>query len=146
MSDLDALVLEEIKKLALDPASLDVLVEESAGEAPPDLEAFRERLGNVEKQITRLLNLYQTGIVGLEEIQDRLSVLKEERKAAQNCLDEAEAEDSGKMSKGEAAAALASLSGIIEAGDSDGLFALVHSLIEKVVVLNGNVTIYWAFC
>ena len=50
------------------------------------------------------------------------------------------------MSKGEAAAALASLSGIIEAGDSDGLFALVHSLIEKVVVLNGNVTIYWAFC
>jgi site-specific DNA recombinase len=146
VSDLDALVLEEIKKLALDPASLDVLVEESAGEAPPDLEAFRERLGNVEKQITRLLNLYQTGIVGLEEIQDRLSVLKEERKAAQNCLDEAEAEDSGKMSKGEAAAALASLSGIIEAGDSDGLFALVHSLIEKVVVLNGNVTIYWAFC
>ena len=146
VSDLDALVLEEIKKLALDPAALDALVEENAGEAPPDLGAFRERLGNVEKQITRLLNLYQTGIVGLEEIQDRLSALKEERKAAQKCLEEAEAEDSGKMSKGEAAAALASLSGIIEAGDGDGLYALVHSLIEKVVVLNGNVTIYWAFC
>lgn len=146
VSDLDALVLEEIKKLSLDPAALDALVEESAGEAPPDLEAFRERLENVEKQITRLLNLYQTGIVGLEEIQDRLSSLKEERKAAENCLNEAEAENSGKMSKGEAAAALASLSGIIEAGDSDGLYALVHSLIEKVVVLNGDVTIYWAFC
>ena len=146
VSDLDALVLEEIKKLALDPASLDALAEESAGETPPDLGAFRERLGNVEKQITRLLNLYQNGVVELEEIQDRLSALKEERKAAQNCLDEAEAENSGKMSKGEAAAVLASLSGIIEAGDSDGLYALVHSLIEKVVILNGDVTIYWAFC
>lgn len=146
VSDLDALVLGEIKKLALDPAALDALVEEKDGEAPPDLGAFRERLENVEKQITRLLNLYQTGIVGLEEIQDRLSTLKEERKAAQEYLEEAEAENSGKMAKAEAAAALASLSDIIEAGDSDGLFALVHSLIEKVVVLNGNVTIYWAFC
>ena len=61
MSDLDAMVLEEIKKLALDPASLDSLVEESAGEAPPDLDVFRERLASVEKQITRLLNLYQSG-------------------------------------------------------------------------------------
>ncbi len=146
VSDLDALVLEEIKKLALDPAALDALVEESAGEAPPDLEAFRERLGNVEKQITRLLNLYQTGIVGLEEIQDRLSALKEERKAAQKCLEEAEGENSGKMSKKEATDALASLAGVIEAGDADRLYSLVHSLIEKVVVLNGEITIYWAFC
>ena len=78
--------------------------------------------------------------------EDHLSALKDERKAAQNCLDEAEAENSGKMSKGEAAAVLASLSVIIEAGESDGLYALVHSLIEKVVILNGDVTIYWAFC
>lgn len=146
VSNLDTLVLQEIKKLALDPAALDALIEENAGEAPPDLGVFRERLGNVEKQITRLLNLYQNGVVELKEIQDRLSALKEERKAAQKCLEGAEAEDSGKMSKGEAAAALASLSGIIEAGDSDGLYALVHNLIEKVVILNGDVTIYWAFC
>jgi len=146
VSGLDALVMGEIKKLALDPAALDSLAEESNGEAPPDLDAFRDRLENVEKQITRLLNLYQAGIVGLVEIQNRLSGLKEEREAVQKSLDEVEAEDSGKMSKWEAAAALASLSGIIESGDSDGLYALVHSLIEKVVVLNGNVTIYWAFC
>lgn len=40
----------------------------------------------------------------------------------------------------------AALDAIIEAGDGAGLYNLVHSLIEKVVVLNGNITIYWAFC
>ncbi len=147
VADLDALVLGEIKKLALDPASLDALVEERSGApAAPNLDAFRERLANIEKQITRLLNLYQTGIVSLEEIQGRLAALKEERETAQNCLEEAEGESSGKMSKKEATDALASLAGVIEAGDSDRLYSLVHSLIEKVVVLNGEITIYWAFC
>lgn len=146
VSDLDALVLEEIKKLALDPAALDALVEENAGEAPPDLGAFRERLGNVEKQITRLLNLYQTGIVGLEEIQDRLAALKEEREAVQKRLDEAEKESTGKLSKEAAIASLASLGAVMESGDNSALYDLVHTLIEKVVYLNGDITIYWAFC
>jgi len=146
LAELDGMVLEEIKKLALEPAALDSLVEESAGEAAPDLPIFRERLETIEKQLTRLLNLYQTGIVGLEEIQDRLSALKEEREAVQKSLEEAEAESSGKLSKEAALASLASLDAIIESGDNFALYDLVHTLIEKVVYLNGDITIYWAFC
>jgi len=60
LAELDSLVLNEIKKLALDPAALDPLIKESAEENGPDLSVFQERLGTIEKQITRLLNLYQT--------------------------------------------------------------------------------------
>ena len=146
LAELDSLVLNEIKKLALDPAALDPLIKESAEENGPDLSVFQERLGTIEKQITRLLNLYQTGIVGLEEIQDRLSSLKEEREAVQKSIEEAEEANSGKLSKEAAAASLASLEAVIESGDNAALYDLVHTLIEKVVYLNGDITIYWAFC
>lgn len=146
LAELDDLVLNEIKKLALDPAALDPLIEESAGETGPDLSVFRERLGTIEKQLTRLLNLYQAGIVGLEEIQDRLSSLKEEREAVQKSIEEAEGESSGKLSKEEAIASLASLKAVIESGDNATLYDLIHTLIEKVVYLNGDITIHWAFC
>ncbi len=111
-----------------------------------DLETFEERLTNIEKQISRLLSLYQTGIVDIEEIQTRLSVLKEERNVLQNSLEEAEAENSKKMSKKEAKETLATLSNIIETENSKELYVLVHNIIDKIVVLNGNVTIYWSFC
>lgn len=146
LAELDGMVLEEIKKLALDPAALDSLIEESTEEAAPDLPIFRERMEAIEKQLTRLLNLYQSGILDLEEIQDRLSALKEEREAVQKSLNEAEAESSGKLSKEDAIASLASLDAIVESGDNAALYDLIHTLIEKVVYLNGDLTIYWAFC
>ncbi|MEY8518250.1 recombinase family protein [Lachnospiraceae bacterium 29-84] len=146
LGELDSLVLDEIKKLALDPAAIDPLIEESAGEAAPDLPVFQERMASVEKQITRLLNLYQNGVVELEEIQGRLSALKEERGAVQKRLDEAEKASAGKLPKEAALASLASLGAIIESGDKAALYDLVHTLIEKVVYLNGDITIYWAFC
>ena len=146
LAELDALVMDEVKKLALDPASLDPLIEESAVASAPDLPVFQERMASLEKQMTRLLNLYQSGIVELEEIQTRLSSLKEEREAVQKRLDEAGKESAGKLPKEEALASLASLGAIIKSGDHAALFDLVHTLIEKVVYLNGDITIYWAFC
>ena len=144
-SELDELVLGEIKKLALDPAAVDALIGEIKKETSPDAEGFGERLAEVEKQINRLLNLYQSGVMELPEINDRLSDLKEERGKLQELIEEAEAEASRKMSKPAALDALASLAGIVESGDNMALFDLVHTLIEKVVVLNGEVTIFWAF-
>lgn len=144
--ELDALVLEEIKKLSVDPAALDALIAEGREDSGPDLGAVQERLAETEKQINRLLTLYQSGIVELEEIQGRLADLKEAREAAQACLEEAEKESSGKLPKADALAALGSLAPVVDSGDAEALFSLVHALIRKVEVLNEEIKIYWAFC
>lgn len=144
--ELDALVLEEIKKLSVDPAALDALIAESLEGSAPDLEGIQERLAETEKQISRLLTLYQSGVVELEEVQGRLADLKEAREAAQACLEEAEKENSGKLPKADALASLASLDAVVSSGDAPALYALVHTLVNKVVVLNEEITIYWAFC
>lgn len=146
ISDLDALVLNEIKKLSLDPGTLDSLIEENQGSSGPDPEGFEERLAEVEKQITRIINLYQSGVVDLEEIQGRLSDLKSEREKLQENLEGLVEKTSGKLSKAAALEALDSLAAIINSGEADALYSLVHNLVRKVVVYNGDVTIHWAFC
>lgn len=117
-ADLDALVLGEIKKLALDPAGLDALIEENRESSGPDLAGVHERLAD----------------------------LKEAREAAQACLEDAEAADAGKMPKAAALAALDSLAPIVNSGDKEALYSLVHALVKKVEVLNEEISIFWAFC
>ena len=77
VSELDEMILEEIRKLHADPAAFDKLREEA--EEEDKAEPIAERLEEVEKQINRLLNLYQTGVVELEELQPRIADLKDER-------------------------------------------------------------------
>ena len=72
-------MLEEIRKLTLDPAALDSLIAQSKTEPEPAQELFADRMSELEKQAARLLNLYQAGVVEIEEIQERLGAIKEER-------------------------------------------------------------------
>lgn len=145
VSDLDALVLEEIKKLALDRSAFDNLAPE-AGADTDDAELYREHLDSIDRQMERLLNLYQAGVMELDEISERMSELKEQRAEVAEALETLQGEERNTLPKSEAWNMISSLSDIIEQGTPDELFSLVHTLIEKVEVLNGEITIHWAFC
>lgn len=144
IEELDAIILEEIKKLSLDPAALDELVAQSEAEPEPAQELFADRMAELEKQGSRLLNLYQTGVVELEEVQERLSAIKEERAKLQRTMEELE--PAAKLPKAAAADRLSSFAAIMESGDGEAIYNLVHSLIEKVVVYKKDITIHWKFC
>lgn len=144
VSDLDALILEEIGKLAADPAAFDALKNDP--EAPEEKAGpVSDRLGEIEKQINRLLNLYQTGVMDLEELQPRLADLKEERGRLSELLQGLEEETAGKLSKSAALEVASAFPAAVASGDPDELRALIRALIEKVVYNNGEMTIYWKF-
>ena len=145
VEELDALVVNEIKKLAVDRSYFDSMVERCRDEAPANLEALQERVAEVDKQIDRILNLYQTGLVNLEEISPRLGVLKEEKeKLQQNLLSLDSAEACGSLDA--TWEELQGFSAVVDSGNLEATQRLIHSLVDKIVVLNNNVTIYWAFC
>lgn len=144
-SDLDALVLEEIEKLSLDRSVFDNLAPEKNTDTE-DMELYQERLGSIDRQMERILNLYQAGVMELDEISERMSELKEQRAEAEEALLELQGEERGTLPKPEAWDMICSLSDITEHGTPDELFSLVHTLIEKIEVLNGEITIHWAFC
>ena len=41
---------------------------------------------------------------------------------------------------------LQGFSAVVDSGNLEATQRLLHSLVDKIVVLNNNVTIYWAFC
>lgn len=140
--DLDALILAEVGKLAADPSAFDSLKDEPEEDRA---EAVSDRQGEVEKQINRLLNLYQTGVVDLEELTPRLSDLKNERARLAARLEELEEETAGKLSKASAMEIAGAFPAAVATGDPDDLRALIRALIEKVTYDNGEMTIYWKF-
>lgn len=144
--ELDQIILEEIAKLSADPEAIDALMDANEkGGTEDKAEPLRERMKEVEKQITRLLNLYQAGVLELEEIQPRLSSLKEERASLAGYVEEIEAERPGRISKSKAIAISSAFPEAIARGSRAELSRLVRSLIDKVEVFNGEITIYWKF-
>ena len=143
VSELDEMILEEIRKLHADPAAFDKLREEA--EEEDKAEPIAERLEEVEKQINRLLNLYQTGVVELEELQPRIADLKDERLRLSDRLQSVKEKEGGKLSKASALEAAGAFPAAVASGDPEQLRALVRALIEKVVIDNGEVSIYWKF-
>ena len=144
VEELDAIVIEEIEKLSLDYEYFNSMVSELRATPPSEFQGYEERLEEIERQITRLLNLYQTGIMELSEIQERISDLKEEKEKIQAEMEKLETSSS--MPLEIAWENISSLSSVIEDGDSEELHKIIHTLVDKIVVLNNDVTIYWSFC
>ena len=143
--ELDAIVIEEIKKLSLDRSCFDSMVSNLREAPPEDLEGFQERMEEIERQTERLLNLYQTGLVSIEEIQARISDLNDERKKLEECIESAQPAVPC-LPIETAWESITSLPAVMESGNAEEVHRIIHSLIDKVVVLNSDVTIYWTFC
>ena len=144
VEELDAIVIEEIEKLSLDYEYFNSMVSELRDTPPGELQGYEERLEEIERQITRLLNLYQTGLMELSEIQERISDLKEEKEKIQAEMERLETSSSMPLEL--AWENISSLSSVIEDGDNEEIHKIIHTLVDKIVVLNNDVTIYWSFC
>lgn len=144
VEELDGIVIDEIMKLGVDRTYFDDMISEMADETPNDKEVYQERIAEIDKQMDRLLNLYQTGLIELSEIQGRLSGLQEEKSRLTAHLEAASA-PSG-MEKEYAWETIASLPKALECGNAEEVHKIIHNLIDKVVVLNYDITIYWSFC
>lgn len=142
--DLDELILNEIRKLALDQNAFHAAA--SAGpEQSEDTAILHERMASIDRQIDRLLNLYQNGILELDEISERINELKAQRNEVSDALDELQAQAHA-LSKSDAWDMIVSLDDVIDRGNKTELYTLVHALIDKIVVYKTDVTIYWSFC
>lgn len=145
VEDLDGLVIEEIKKLSLDRSAFDSMVDACADSGYSELPALQERVNEVEKQTDRLLNLYQSGLVSLEEISDRLGSLKEEKEKLRHSISALEAAEAGAAAEN-AWEEIKDFSVVLASGNMGAVQQLVHSLIDRIEVLNEDITIYWSFC
>ena len=145
VKQLDNMVIDEVRKLSLDKSYFESIAHEYSSKDPKDeVSAFQERLEEIEKQITRLLNLYQTGLVSLDDVGERIGSLKNEKERLQQNL--IKCNDVKTCSLDMTWDSIKDFSAVLDSGDMVAVQCLIHSLIDKIVVLNTDIEIYWSFC
>jgi site-specific DNA recombinase len=144
VEQMDNLIINEIEKISLDRTYFNSLLIESVPQHD-DLSSYRERIAEVDKQISRLLNLYQTGIIDMDEVVERVNPLKEEKNKLSSYIEEHEDIPSA-ISVEDAWELAISFKQAISESSLEDIHCIIHTLIDKIVVLNEDITIYWSFC
>lgn len=88
IEDLDNLVINEVKNLLSSPQLLQQIAAGDQAEKTEavDKEKIRNRLAQIDKEISRLVDLYQLGGISMEDIAARVEALNNERNTLKNIL------------------------------------------------------------
>ena len=96
MEELDNIIFDEIKKLALDPNYISEIKENSV---PDDrTQVIEKEIVKLETQINRLLDLYTIGQIPVDTLQDRIHNLNEHKESLEIELDSIKKENESKIS------------------------------------------------
>ena len=144
IAKLDGLVLNAIFDLLDNQDKLDALYETTQKqEVPsPDLQAIETRIKEIDKQLTRILDLYQVGSIPLEQISQRLDSMNAEKMRLQKEL-AMNPQEEREIKWHQFVEALNCFNDAFETLDIDNKRLLVGSIIEAVVIDGQNVSIRW---
>ena len=142
--ELDQIIINEVSKLGADTGYLEKILAKPQPVKNSDQELFQERIAELDKQIDKLLNLYQVGVVDLAQIEERLLSIKQERAALQKNIKDLH--DSAAMDSATIRSYANAFRDALEDSDIDSLRSILHLLIDKIVVLNEDIEIHWSFC
>ena len=141
-TQLEEIIINEIKKLALDPV---YLAETISATTPEDTTAgIRDRLDEISKQTSKLLELYQLGFTDITEISSKLNALKDEKEKLEKLIENQTIKPS--LSKIDARKQLEDFTDIAENGSPEEIYQVIHSLIDRIEILNDDIKIFWSFC
>lgn len=141
-SVLEEKILDEIRKLSLDPDSF--VVEPMEDENAAQIKIIESRITEVENKVSKFMDLYSIGGMDFNIVQDKITPLIAEKERLQITLRNLEVSDN-KISKKEAVEIASSLCDIIDGSGIDEVQFLIRELIEKIVIDNEDVHIYWKF-
>lgn len=144
--ELEDIIFNEIRKLALDPDKIHEMKEGNAS-AEKELDkgaAIRERIRTIDDQISRFMDLYGFGKFTIDQVSNKVDPLNEEKQRLLYELDELE-QDTDALSESEAVELVSSFEDILERGNFEEIRLLIDSLISRIELDNDEVTIFWKF-
>lgn len=132
--ELNNQIITEILKLNIDNIKPKKKTEDNT-------EVIRKRLAVIDKEINRLLDLYQLGTLSISSIQDRVLPLEEEREK----LSAQQTAEKELIDMDEIKEAINSAKDIFENGTEEEKAILVKKLIRRIDIYPEKINITWAF-
>ena len=139
-SDLEEIIWNEILKLtvSIEDERLDIIEMTSQESA----EQIRKKIDQIDTQISRLMDLYSIGSIPVEMIGSKIHDLTEEKTDLLNDLENA---DDPVLDPEEIICELRSAKDVKEKGTQEEQRALIEYLIQKIIILDDQITIHWRF-
>lgn len=144
MEEFDKMIFDEIQKLAFDPEYFEKNQQRDT-DSDKQTEVINSEIKKIEDQIRNLIDLYSVSGIPVEELQEKIKALDEQRDKLEKRLDDMKANESLKLSPEEARSVIESFSDILENADLEEVRSAINILIDKIVIDGENVDIYWNF-
>lgn len=142
---LDKVVLDEIKKLVADPDYINTIIDDNnVIDEVDDAQVIRDRIIEIDKQISKLVDLYQIGGIDFNAINEKIVSLNEEKSTLEFELDN-EPISTPSLSLTETKQILSTFSEVIASANFEELRDLVHSLIDGIIINGEDIEIHWKF-
>lgn len=138
---LNNIILDEIEKLSFDKTYFDSISSSTVQDNPNEI--YSTRIVEIDKQINKLIDLYQNNIIDAEDISVRVTDLKSEKIKLQNFINSFE--NKTNITKDDAWNLVKNFQSARKMSSTEQLHSIVHNLIDKIVVLNDDVNVYWSF-
>lgn len=145
MENLDNLIFDEIRKLSNDTSYIRKLKERNLSDDIIEKEKLlRKEIEKLNDQKSRFTKLYGLGEYTIEEVQKEVAPLNEQKKKIEK---EIENLNKGKatLSEEEAIKIVNTFEDVMQEGDFNQIRLLINSLIDRVVIDEEDMDIYWKF-
>jgi len=142
---LEALIGDELRKISLEQEYFEMLVNVSPREKLPLQKGFTKRLSEIDKQISKLVDLFSVDSVPLDVVSSKIDELNKERNAIQAQLEnETKSDPDNTVNARQFHSLIKNALNVWSISDIDQKRLLLSSLIKRVVIDDEVVSIEWA--
>lgn len=149
--ELDARILAEVRHVITDENYFQSILHRERKDdnvrIEEDRRALMLRIDELDAQLSRIIDLYQLGTIGIDDIGRRTQKLQSEKETLQHTLDALVPMEDNRLTEEEARSKLATFETTMSDYDLDAKRSLLHSIIQRIIVLPtpGELEIVWNF-
>lgn len=140
VEELDEIIFNELRKLKLDPTYFDKICNPPSED---NTDVINSEIQSINNQISRLLDLYSTGIYDIETLNEKVTVLQNRLKVLQHELEEKNRLES--KSDGHILEIIDNLDYVLDYGTLEERRSVITALIDRIDINEDDITIHWNF-
>lgn len=143
---LENIIFGEVHKLAFDPAYIEQQIQGDTKRSDNDksVVAMSKRVDEIDKTMSRLMDLYALGSLEMEDIKAKIEPLSKEKEKLNHHIEVLKESDS-RMSPSEAQNIARSFGEVLETGSLDDMRFVLNELINRIELNGEKVVIHWNF-
>lgn len=141
--DLEAIIFNEIRKLKSDPLYISQLRDSVDHSAL--IKSSEARVVALEKQMSKMMDLYSIGQIDLTVIKDKMQALSDEKKALEEEIEIHKGLEMAQLKEDEITDIVTLFEEAVESGDDARIHDMICELIELIEIDFEDIRIHWNF-